>query len=107
MKTACLSDPSQVSGTRHWRRGRQPTYAAPGRRARAVPGGFRTDPIDWAALAPARAPGAARRDSRHVALWKGTGNRPGDAHGDQVDPRLPAIGVGDVLAAVRGIRLSA
>ncbi len=46
-------------------------------------------------------------DSRHVALWKGAGNRPGDAHGDQVDPRLLAIGVGDVLAAIRSIRLSA
>jgi ADP-heptose:LPS heptosyltransferase len=44
-------------------------------------------------------------DSRHVALWKGAGTRPGDAHGDQVDPRLLAIGVGDVLAAIRGIRL--
>ncbi len=30
--------------------------------------------------------GAPAGDSRHVALWKGTGTRPGDAHAGQVDP---------------------
>jgi ADP-heptose:LPS heptosyltransferase len=38
-------------------------------------------------------------NGRHVALWKGTGTRPGDAHGGQVDPRLLAIGIGEVLTA--------
>jgi len=41
---------------------------------------------------------------RHVALWTGTGDRPGDPHGGHVDPRLLQIGAGDVLAAVRAIR---
>lgn len=41
---------------------------------------------------------------RHVALWKGTGGRPGDPHGDQVDPRLLRIRVRDVLAGVRNAR---
>ncbi len=36
----------------------------------------------------------------HLALWEGTGSRPGDPHGDLVDPRLLRIGVDDVLAAV-------
>jgi ADP-heptose:LPS heptosyltransferase len=42
--------------------------------------------------------------ARHLALWKGTGSRPGDPHGRRVDPRLLRIGVGDVLAAVDRLR---
>jgi len=41
---------------------------------------------------------------RHQALWLGYGGRPGDAHADQVDPRLLRIEVRDVLAAVHGVR---
>ncbi len=41
---------------------------------------------------------------QHLALWTGTGDRPGDPHGGQVDPRLLKIGAADVLAAVRTIR---
>ena len=29
---------------------------------------------------------------RHLALWKGSGSRPGDAHGSRPDPRLLRIG---------------
>jgi ADP-heptose:LPS heptosyltransferase len=36
---------------------------------------------------------------RHVALWKGTGSRPGDAHGAEPDPRLLRIRAADVLSA--------
>ena len=40
-------------------------------------------------------------DSRcHLILWKGSGARPGDAHGSRVDPRLMRIEVGEVLEAV-------
>jgi ADP-heptose:LPS heptosyltransferase len=40
-------------------------------------------------------------DSRcHLILWKGSGTRPGDAHGSRVDPRLLRIEVGEVLEAV-------
>lgn len=40
-------------------------------------------------------------DSRcHLILWKGSGARPGDAHGSRVDPRLLRIEVGEVLEAV-------
>jgi ADP-heptose:LPS heptosyltransferase len=46
-------------------------------------------------------PAGARQ---HVALWTGTGNRPGDPHGAQVDPRLLEIRVGDVLAGVRKVQ---
>ena len=45
-------------------------------------------------------PAGARR---HVALWKGAGHRPGDPHGDQVDPRLLEIGVSEVLSGVRSL----
>ncbi len=48
--------------------------------------------------------GAPAGSGRHLALWTGTGDRPGDPHGDRVDPRLLEIGPGDVLAAVRTIR---
>jgi ADP-heptose:LPS heptosyltransferase len=37
---------------------------------------------------------------RHLALWKGSGTRPGDAHGQRVDSRLLRIETADVLAAV-------
>jgi ADP-heptose:LPS heptosyltransferase len=43
--------------------------------------------------------GPPRDSSRHLALWKGTGARPGDAHGAQADPRLLRIEIGEVLAA--------
>jgi ADP-heptose:LPS heptosyltransferase len=36
---------------------------------------------------------------QHVALWHGTGDRPGDAHGAETDPRLLQITVDEVLAA--------
>jgi ADP-heptose:LPS heptosyltransferase len=36
---------------------------------------------------------------RHVALWHGTGDRPGDAHGTDIDPRLLRISVEEVLEA--------
>jgi ADP-heptose:LPS heptosyltransferase len=40
-------------------------------------------------------------DSRcHLILWKGSGARPGDAHGSRVDPRLLRIEVAEVLEAV-------
>ncbi|WP_345475352.1 glycosyltransferase family 9 protein [Actinoallomurus oryzae] len=35
----------------------------------------------------------------HVALWHGTGDRPGDAHGTETDPRLLRISVEEVLDA--------
>jgi ADP-heptose:LPS heptosyltransferase len=40
----------------------------------------------------------------HVALWHGTGRRPGDAHGGEPDPRLLAIEVDEVLTALTGLR---
>jgi ADP-heptose:LPS heptosyltransferase len=43
--------------------------------------------------------GPPRDSPRHLALWKGTGTRPGDAHGTQPDPRLLRIEVGEVLEA--------
>jgi ADP-heptose:LPS heptosyltransferase len=42
--------------------------------------------------------------SRHLALWHGTGGRPGDPHGARADPRLLGIGVDDVLRAVEVLR---
>ena len=40
------------------------------------------------------------RDSpRHLVLWKGSGARPGDAHGARPDPRLLRIEIGEVLEA--------
>ena len=41
--------------------------------------------------------------SRHVALWHGTGDRPGDAHGRHPDPRLLRITVGEVLDAATAV----
>lgn len=41
---------------------------------------------------------------RHLALWRGSGSRPGDPHGQRADPRLLRIGVADVLAAVDRLR---
>jgi ADP-heptose:LPS heptosyltransferase len=43
--------------------------------------------------------GPPEGDRRHIALWTGHGSRPGDPHGDRVDPRLLQIEVGDVLRA--------
>jgi ADP-heptose:LPS heptosyltransferase len=43
--------------------------------------------------------GPPRGSPRHLALWKGSGARPGDAHGSQADPRLLRIEVGEVLEA--------
>lgn len=43
--------------------------------------------------------GPPRNRSRHVALWHGTGDRPGDAHGRDPDPRLLQITVREVLEA--------
>jgi ADP-heptose:LPS heptosyltransferase len=43
--------------------------------------------------------GPPRDSPRHLALWKGSGARPGDAHGAQPDPRLLRIEVGEVLEA--------
>jgi ADP-heptose:LPS heptosyltransferase len=43
--------------------------------------------------------GPPRGSSRHQVLWKGSGGRPGDAHGSQPDPRLLRIEVGEVLEA--------
>jgi ADP-heptose:LPS heptosyltransferase len=37
----------------------------------------------------------------HLALWKGSGTRPGDAHGSRVDPRLLQIETAEVLKAAR------
>jgi ADP-heptose:LPS heptosyltransferase len=42
--------------------------------------------------------------TRHVALWKGTAGRPGDAHGQLPDPRLLRITVDEVLAAADSLR---
>jgi ADP-heptose:LPS heptosyltransferase len=43
--------------------------------------------------------GPPARSGRHVALWTGTGGRPGDAHGSAPDSRLLRIRVADVLSA--------
>lgn len=43
--------------------------------------------------------GPPEAGGRHLALWKGTGSRPGNPHGQRVDPRLLRIGVDDVLQA--------
>jgi ADP-heptose:LPS heptosyltransferase len=43
--------------------------------------------------------GPPRGSPRHLALWKGSGARPGDAHGSQPDPRLLRIEAGEVLEA--------
>jgi ADP-heptose:LPS heptosyltransferase len=40
----------------------------------------------------------------HVALWHGTGGRPGNAHGTEPDPRLLEIGVDEVLDALTTLR---
>lgn len=40
-------------------------------------------------------------DARHVVLWHGTGDRPGDAHGAEVDPRLLLITPDEVLDAIQ------
>jgi ADP-heptose:LPS heptosyltransferase len=45
-------------------------------------------------------PGAGR----HIALWRGTGDRPGNPHDEVIDGRLLRIGVDDVLAAVEALR---
>lgn len=42
-------------------------------------------------------------DPRHLALWKGTGDRPGDALGARADPRLLRITVAEVLAATSAL----
>ena len=39
----------------------------------------------------------------HVALWHGTGDRPGDAHGVETDPRLLQISVEEVLDAAAAV----
>ncbi len=41
--------------------------------------------------------GPPRGSPRHLVLWKGSGGRPGDAHGAQPDPRLLRIEAGEVL----------
>jgi Glycosyltransferase family 9 (heptosyltransferase) len=38
---------------------------------------------------------------RHLVLWKGSGARPGDAHGSRADPRLLRIETTEVLNAAR------
>ena len=38
---------------------------------------------------------------RHLVLWKGSGARPGDAHGSRVDPRLLRIEIAEVVRAAR------
>jgi ADP-heptose:LPS heptosyltransferase len=43
--------------------------------------------------------GPPRDSPRHLVLWKGSGARPGDAHGAQADPRLLRIETGEVLEA--------
>jgi hypothetical protein len=49
---------------------------------------------------PPQAWGPAVEEERHVVLWHGRdGEPPGDPHGDEVDPRLDRIEVGQVLAA--------
>jgi ADP-heptose:LPS heptosyltransferase len=48
--------------------------------------------------------GPPRGSGRHIALWRGTGDRPGDAHGQQADSRLLRIGVDDVMSAVAALR---
>jgi ADP-heptose:LPS heptosyltransferase len=40
---------------------------------------------------------------QHVALWHGAGHRPGDAHGDEPDPRLLKITVAEVLQAASAV----
>jgi ADP-heptose:LPS heptosyltransferase len=41
--------------------------------------------------------------SQHVALWHGSGDRPGNAHATEVDPRLLRISVTEVLDATSGL----
>jgi ADP-heptose:LPS heptosyltransferase len=41
--------------------------------------------------------------SQHVALWHGTGDRPGDAHGSRTDLRLLQISVEEVLKAAEDL----
>jgi ADP-heptose:LPS heptosyltransferase len=43
--------------------------------------------------------GPPRDSPLHLALWKGRGARPGDAHGARVDPRLLRIEASEVLEA--------
>lgn len=40
---------------------------------------------------------------QHLALWHGTGDRPGDAHGTETDPRLLQITVEEVLEAAADV----
>jgi len=47
--------------------------------------------------------GPPKNRPQHVALWHGTGNRPGDAHGRVPDPRLLQITVREVLDAVSAV----
>jgi ADP-heptose:LPS heptosyltransferase len=47
--------------------------------------------------------GPPPRAARHVALWRGAGGRPGDAHGTEPDPRLLRIEAADVLTAADGL----
>lgn len=48
--------------------------------------------------------GPPTKSGRHIALWKGTGSRPGDPHGEQVDPRLLRIQADEVLGAVAALQ---
>lgn len=48
--------------------------------------------------------GPPESDGRHVALWHGTGGRPGDPHGTAPDPRLLAIPVAEVIGALAALR---
>lgn len=43
---------------------------------------------------------------QHIALWHGTGGRPGDAHADSVDPRLLRITVDETISAARSLPLA-
>jgi ADP-heptose:LPS heptosyltransferase len=45
--------------------------------------------------------GPPRDVRRHLVLWKGSGARPGDAHGSRTDPRLLRIETAEVLTAAR------
>jgi ADP-heptose:LPS heptosyltransferase len=47
--------------------------------------------------------GSSGRSPRHLALWRGSGSCPGDAHGLLVDPRLLQISVRDVLTGVQQV----
>lgn len=47
--------------------------------------------------------GPPRDRPEHIALWHGTGDRPGDAHASKADPRLLRISVQEVLDAAAGL----